>query len=933
MTQPPTGTITFLFTDIEKSTHLWETHPEAMNDALARHDELLRGAIEAHNGYIFRTVGDAFCAAFISAPDAIDAALAVQRALTAETWPDEVGELRVRIGLHTGSAIIRDGDYHGRSLNRVARLEAAGHGGQILISQVTQDLIWDDLPEGVSLVDLGSHRLKDLLRSEHIYQITANDLTADFPPLRTLDRDLHNLPSQPTLLIGRERELTAILNLLQRADVRLATLTGPGGTGKTRLSQQVAADLIDDYEHGVWFVDLSCIFDPMLVATMINAALGIREGEGQSAKDVLKAFIKDRQLLLVLDNFEQIMDASRLVASLLRDAPDLKVLVTSREVLRIRGEHVYPVPPLGLPENGDRHQTAATIAQYEAVRLFTDRAQAANPSFDVTEDNAPDVVHICHRLDGLPLALELAAARLRMMTPAAIVAQLENRLKTIRGGARDLPHRQQTIRGAIDWSYDLLSDEEKDVFARLGIFAGGWSFEAAEAVCGDEVDVFGVMESLLDKSLIRQSAPLLDASRFNMLETIREYAREKLQESGNLNDVARPHAAYFKTYGPHLQDKTLVERSLSLEDTRHIIDREMFNLRAAINWSLELDPDTGHLRDIDTLVQIVGSMIAYWFNNGDPREIKSAIEHALDYLPENVQGTFAHGTLLSSNAMLIGVVGGDTGLARRQIEHAITIWRVLDNKAELVSALNTLGRIAISQNDNDVALDALSEARDLARQMGKMFDAVMATVSLGNVAMEIGDYEAAEGYLREVQQAVRPVLDTDPTALAAYHVAIDNLGEVARCLGKYAEAKDHYEKVREPYRTSGMGDLPRVQHNLGYVALAEEDFDEAESLFRESLTGFQERNKPRGIWECLNGFGCLAVDRGDTVAGVTLLAAAEAAFENMHTQPWPSDRLEIARRWETANAALSEDAINEARERGRSLLLDQVIALALADSN
>ena len=294
---------------------------------------------------------------------------------------------------------------------------------------------------------------------------------------------------------------------------------------------------------------------------------------------------------------------------------------------------------------------------------------------------------------------------------------------------------------------------------------------------------------------------------------------------------------------------------------------------------------------------------------------------------------YAHGTLLSSNAMLIGAVGGDTGLARRQIEHAITIWRDLDNKDDLIPALNALGRIAISQNDNDAALDALSEARDLARQMGKLFDAVMATVSLGNVAMEIGDYEAAEGYLREVQQVVRPVLDTDPTALSAYYAAIDNLGEVARCLGKYAEAKDHYEKVREPYRTSGMGDLPRVQHNLGYVALAEESFDEAERLFRESLNGFQDRNKPRGIWECLNGFGCLAIDRGDRVEGVTLLAATEAAFEEMHIQPWPPDRLEIARRWETARAALSDDAINEAREHGRSLSLDQATGLALADSN
>jgi predicted ATPase/class 3 adenylate cyclase len=532
LTPHPSGTVTFLFTDIEGSTRLWEEQPEAMREALARHDALLRDAINAHGGVVFKTMGDQFCAAFTTAPAALAAALAAQRDLSGEGAPlvgalPDTGlmgalpgteghprgvPLRVRMALHTGAAEAREGDYLGPPLNRVARLLEAGHGGQVLLSQSTFDLARDHLPEGVSLRDLGEHRLRDLARPERIFQPVAPDLPADFPPLSTLDARPHNLPAQVTPLIGREKEVAAGQHVLRQEAVRLVTLTGAGGTGKTRLGLQVAAELLDQFSAGVFFVALAPISDPGLVASAIAQTLGVRELGGTPLLESLKAHLRDQQLLLLLDNFEHLLAAAPLVAELLAAAPRLKVLLTSRAVLHLRGEKEFPVPPLALPDPKHLPPVGAdlvsALSQYAAVELFIQRALDVKPEFVVTNENAPAVAEICVRLDGLPLAIELAAARIKLFPPEALLARLGSRLTLLTGGARDLPARQRTLRDAIAWSYDLLGESEQRLFRRLAVFVGGCTPEAAEAVCAD----FGF--SILDFGLRRQgqSQPMAEPS-------------------------------------------------------------------------------------------------------------------------------------------------------------------------------------------------------------------------------------------------------------------------------------------------------------------------------------------------------------------------------------------------------------------------------------
>ena len=520
MAAPPSGTVTFLFTDIEGSSRMWEKSPQTMRTALARHDEVIRSAIETTGGHVFKTMGDAFCAAFPTAPDALEVALSTQRALLVdqEVW-GEAGPLLVRMALHTGAAEEREGDYFGPPLNRVARLLSAGHGGQTLLSLPAQELVRDLLPVGVELRDLGEHRLKDLARPERVFELLAPDLPADFPPLRTLESRPNNLPMQPTLLVGREREVEEVRGRLLAPEVRLLTLTGPGGTGKTRVALQAAADLLDEFEDGVYFVALATITDPTLVASTVAQVLGVRESGDQPLIEGIKDYLKDKRLLLVLDNFEQVLEAAPLAGELL-SAPRLEVLATSRIALGVYGEHEYAVPPLEVPDP-KRLPGLEALSQYEAVRLFIERARAAKADFEITNENAPAVAEICARLDGLPLAIELAAARVKLLPPKAMLGRLGRRLKLLTGGARNLPERQRTLRGAIEWSHALLEEGEKTLFARMAVFSGGRTLEAIEAVCdagGDlPLDTFEGVSSLLDKSLLRQEegpeerAPVCDA--------------------------------------------------------------------------------------------------------------------------------------------------------------------------------------------------------------------------------------------------------------------------------------------------------------------------------------------------------------------------------------------------------------------------------------
>jgi predicted ATPase/class 3 adenylate cyclase len=531
MADSPTGTVTFLFTDIEGSTRMWEQDPQAMSDALARDDDILQNATQSSGAHVFKTVGDAFCVAFSDASDALEAALASQRSLSAEGW-EEGFVIRARMALHTGSVEESGGDYFGPPVNRVARLLSAAHGGQTLLSSATTELVRDTLPEGTELRDLGERRLKDLFRPERVFQLAAPGLPSEFPVLRTLEGYPNNLPLQPTPLVGREREVAEIADRARSEEARLLTLTGPGGMGKTRLALQAAADLLEEFEDGVFFVVLATITDPELVAFTIAVSLGVKESGDQPLEEGLKAYLREKNLLLVLDNFEQVLEGASLVGELLGTCPKLKILATSRIPLRLYGEQEYPVPPLALPDPRVL-PPVEVLTQYEAVRLFVERARAVKADFFVTNENAPAVAEICARLDGLPLAIELAATRIRILPPQKMLERLSNRLKLLKGGARDLPTRQQTLRGAIDWSHDLLEEDEKTLFGRLSVFSGGRTLEAIEEICDPEGDLDALegVESLVEKSLLKQEEGPYGEWRFVMLETVQEYSREKLGES------------------------------------------------------------------------------------------------------------------------------------------------------------------------------------------------------------------------------------------------------------------------------------------------------------------------------------------------------------------------------------------------------------------
>jgi predicted ATPase/class 3 adenylate cyclase len=549
--EPTPRTLTFLFTDVEGSTRLWERFPHAMKPALARHDAILRAAVEGANGQVIKTTGDGLMAIFSSVSAAVFACLTAQRGLMDEPW-GEIGALRVRMGLHSGEAQTRVGDYFGPTVNRAARIMAVGHGGQVLLSAAAAALAMDQLPDAATLHDLGEHRLKDLGRPEHIFQLAHPGLLHDFPPLATLNYRPNNLPIQASTFVGRSAELQEIRGRLAAEAVRLLTLTGPGGTGKTRLALRVAADEIDRFDEGVFFVDLSAVRDTLSALAVIARTIGVSETSDQSLLEDLKTRLRRQRMLLLLDNFEQLTASAPVAVDLLSECPGLKLLVTSREALHVRGEHLYSVPPLSLPKAAAGARSAAELAGYEAVQLFVDRAQAVMPGFELRDKNATAVAEICRRLDGLPLAIELVTARLRLFSPEALRDRLDSRLQLLRGGARDLPARQQTLRATIDWSYQLLEPGEQRLLELLSVFSST-GFEAVEVVASDikwlaetGVEILDGLASLLDKSLIRHADAGEGEPRLVMLETIREYAAERLDDRPGFGAAARQaHAVYF----------------------------------------------------------------------------------------------------------------------------------------------------------------------------------------------------------------------------------------------------------------------------------------------------------------------------------------------------------------------------------------------------
>ncbi len=589
----PTGNITFLFTDIEGSTKLWEKYPEGMRRALACHDELLRYAIEQHHGHVFKTVGDAFCAAFPTAPDALAAALDAHLALQKPDW-GEVGSIRVRMGLHTGQAEERDNDYFGQTLNRVARLQGVGHGQQTLISEATYRLVCDSLPPDVTLQDMGMHRLKDLQAPEHVWQLFHPALPTEFPPLKSLDYLPTNLPRQMSSFIGRQREMAEIKRLLTTTP--LLTLLGIGGVGKTRLSVQVGADLLDQYKDGVWLVELAALTEPDLVPQAIASALSVREEANRSLLQTLTDSLRDKQILLLLDNCEHLINAcARVADTLLKSCPHLTILATSRERLGISGEHAWRIPSLLAPAPEDTTlvdqeiigQEAADpilrLMEYDAPRLFVERARQQRQDFTLYSGNVAAIAHLCRQLDGIPLAIELAAARTRSLSVEEIDSKLDNRFRLLTGGSRAALPRQQTLRALIDWSYDLLNDQEKTLLACLSVFAGGWTPDAAEQVCaGEEIEdweVLDLLAGLVDKSLVAHEEQE-GHTRYRLLETVRQYAAEKLQSHAEKEAAQQKHQDYYLTLAKEADAQLTGPQQATWLDQ---LEKEHDNLRAALN--------------------------------------------------------------------------------------------------------------------------------------------------------------------------------------------------------------------------------------------------------------------------------------------------------------------------------------------------------------
>jgi predicted ATPase/class 3 adenylate cyclase/DNA-binding SARP family transcriptional activator len=1025
----PTGTLTFLFTDIEGSTRLWDQQPETMRPVLAQHDALLRQIIESHGGHVFKTVGDQFCAAFATALEALTAALAAQQALQAEPCllpsPGRgqvakgppagavfaprrvcgagggvgVGPLRVRMALHTGAAEERDEDYFGPALNRIARLLDIAHGGQILLSLATQELARDQLPGDASLRDLGEHRLRDLARPERIFQLLHPALPGDFPPLRSLDALPHNLPQQLTSFIGREQEMAEVRQRLTAT--RLLTLTGAGGAGKTRLSLQVAADLLEEYPDGVWLVELAPLSDPAFVPQAVATVLSVREEPGVPLAQTLFQSLKPKRLLLILDNCEHLLAAcAQLADTLLRQCPQITLLATSREGLGIAGETLYRVPSLSLPDPRRLPKGAGdllpSLTQYESVRLFIDRAVAVQPGFAVTNTNAPAVAEVCHRLDGIPLAIELAAARVRVLPVEQIADKLHDRFRLLTGGSRTALPRQQTLRALIDWSYDLLSEPERALLRRLSVFAGGWTLAAAEAVgAGEAVEAWEVLDlltALVDKSLVLYEEQSGEA-RYHLLETVRQYAQDRLLETAESEGVRGRHLECFLNYA-----EKAVPELMGLDQViwRERLEREHDNLRAALDWSR-----TG-AATAETGLRLAVEVQRFWSFRGYLREGRQWLEGLLEQCPGAPAWLRAKGLLGLAD---LALDQGEYKAARRYARESLTLFRSEGDKEGTADALSLLAYLVRQQDDYRTARSYWTESLALYREIGSR-EALSVLRRLSQLARFEKDDDAVRRYdeqlvasLRELQAgtsayaaAARLLLRTKEAEIQAGSTALRSLYEQAAAIrrewgnhpeivgaidqvaflalhrGDYREAYSLYQETLAiagvlGWRTGmghtymsraaqGMGDLEtahshaaeslrqarevgnkvataRALHDVGRVTLKQGDLETAGLLLQESLALWWEVGWSWGIVETLEAVAYLALAQGKPERAAQLLGAAERLRETIGIALSPYERTDYEAGVTAARTALGEERFAAAWAEGRALPLERAIQVAL----
>ncbi len=855
---------TFLFTDIEGSTRLWEASAETMREALVRHDALANSIIDRHDGRVVKSrgEGDSLFAVFLNPVDGVLAACALQSAFHSERWPGG-WSVRVRMALHRGSAEIRDEDFYGPTINRSARLRAIGHGGQILVSQTVYDSIQSALPDGFLVRDLGRHRLKDLQHPEQVYQISPPDVPTDFPPLLSLNYIQHNLPIQTTSFVGRDRELSQISAMLEESAA--VTLVGTGGSGKSRLAIQAAADRVDNEVDGVWIVELASVGDADLVVQVVATVLGVREEPEQPLLQTLCAYLKPRTTLLVLDNCEHVLPAcTALVETLLRACPNCKILSTSRERLGVSGERLYPVPALGLPPapgdssgSDQRALNPVTLLEFPSVRLFCERAQLQKPDFALSATNARDVVQICRKLDGIPLALELAAARVRSLPPSQILARLDDRFRILKGGSRTALPRQQTLEALIDWSYDLLSPPEKGLLQRLTIFSAGWTLEAVEEVCGqntlagpdESFDLLDLLTSLVDKSLIVFSGDT-DEGRYGLLESIRHYASIKRGAGPALDELASRHAAYFlklaKEAEPHLNGPEQADWMTRLEQDHD-------NLCAALMHCLPEKP--GSNTDLSRRgLELCGALWWFWYVRGYLKEGRSWLKRAL-------------------------VSSSEAGDARAE-------------------ALTGLSMLALQANDRLTAVTAQEEALVIRRAAGNVRGIAVSLTNLGSIALENGEFDRARGLYQECMALWQQLGETILLAQTW-----NNLGTVASMQGDIVEARNLFLQGLACLRAGGDSrNIALLLYNLAELELDEANYAAAEPFLEECLRILETVEDKFVHANAVHLLGRLAYETKREETALCLWGASQAAFASIGATLRPADDAVL----ETAKAALRE---------------------------
>jgi predicted ATPase/class 3 adenylate cyclase len=910
MSRLPSGTVTFLFTDIEGSTELWEKHPEAMRDALAQHDSILRQAIESNGGQVIKSTGDGVHGVFEKAMDAVHATLAAQRSLKEPLCHLSI---KVRMGLHSGEAELRAGDYYGQALNRAARIMSVAHGEQVLLSSLTAELAREHLPDDVSLLDLGEHRLRDLVRPEHIFQVLASDLPGEFPVLKSLNSLPNNLPPQLTSFIGREREMQDARRLL--APARLLTLIGPGGTGKTRLSLQLAADHLSEFKDGVWLVELAPLSDSAYIVSTLASVLELHEVPGIPLMDIIIDYLRAKQLLLLLDNCEHLVEVSAQIADhLLHACPQLKIVASSREALGIDGETVYRVPSLSLPD-----PSSTVLMDYESTRLFIDRATKAEPRFHLTDHNASSIAQICQRLDGIPLAIELAAARVKLFTPEQIAERLDDRFKLLTGGSRTALPRQQTLRALIDWSYQSLNATEQRALRRLAVFSGGWTFEAAEDVIGEDDAMDGLM-GLVNKSLVNVEEQE-DQSRYRFLETIRQYAMEKLLESGEAAQVRDSHLDH---YWQSLKLSLRREENIfgGFADDPEWLDRtelEHDNLRAALDWS-----SSNHPKKALDLVDTVGH---FWIGrdyNVEARKWSRIILERSNSLPGmDAERAKVYGILGWSS---IGI--GDHKTGREAAELGIACARNVNDMVILGRLVGLFTLACVFQGDFAAAESALQEAEAIARQTEIREQLVTALTTRAQLAF-VGyrDLPRAKAYLEEAISISAEMQNNWATAMTLFGMA-----RVAGIMGDLDTARAKFLQSAELAKKMGnKRQMYSCYSELAHVLRENGEMDEPLTIYRDLLPKWKDLGHRAAVAHELECIAYVLSKKDEAQRAVNILGAAAHLRKAIESSPTTLELAEYEKEVDALRLRMDAAAFEHAWHEGERLSMDEAIVLAVKE--